>query len=501
MYYTVPAALDDAKAPAMPVAHDDCDADVRVSQTPWALTEIDQLTGLPNRYCFLKRMEIIRDCHHTKSSVACLLLIRSAKFEFLNRTYGYSTADTYIYTAAQRLIGIIDDILLIGRFSPEEFAVVPKVHFIDEDEAQVFCSILADRIQKTLNELYRVECSCDHVATPYGMESLLLEGEFAIGMSFFGQEMEPLHHVFHRATKALEYTIKTNHSTVSAVKQKDYDSAGYKKTMSLVRDIHVGDFAKDLVQYYQLQVDQNGFIVGAECLVRWMHPRLGLLLPVEFMEIAEQSQAIVDLGYQMIDLACTTLKRWAKASHTQKLRLSVNVSPRQFHQPSFISSVNDILSAHQINRQLLRFEITECTVIHDVAEVIETMKRLKAMGISMSIDDFGTGYSSLTYIQRLPIDEIKIDRSFVSDIENDKRSRTIVQTIMSMARELKLEVVTEGVETIEQRNIIDSIGRTLYQGYLINKPMPINEVEQIIRHKHGRPVNEKFESVYEVAKW
>jgi len=230
--------------------------------------------------------------------------------------------------------------------------------------------------------------------------------------------------------------------------------------------------------HFQRRVDDRGITRGAEVLLRWLDPEQGVVLPAQFIGIAEDSGLIVPIGRWVVDSACRQLKTWATRDSTRKLRLSVNISPKQFAEDTFVSDVTETLDKSGANPELLELEITEGLLLQDVEQIIPKMEALRALGVSFAIDDFGTGYSSLSYLQRLPINVLKIDQSFVRDMPLRRSSEAIVRTIIQMGESLGLEVIAEGVETEQQRTMLAQRGCFQYQGYLFGRPIPIDALER-----------------------
>jgi EAL domain-containing protein (putative c-di-GMP-specific phosphodiesterase class I) len=227
--------------------------------------------------------------------------------------------------------------------------------------------------------------------------------------------------------------------------------------------------------FYQMQVDHAGHIFGAEALIRWQHPQRGLISPQQFIPLAEESDLILSIGQWVLEAACIQLKAWESDPITCELHLSVNVSARQFQQPDFVEHVCHMLSRHELTSKLLKLELTEGLVLGKIDDAIIKMQVLQEHGVQFSMDDFGTGYSSLAYLTRLPLDQLKIDQSFVHNIGVKKSDALIVQTIIGMAHNLGLEVIAEGVETEVQRAFLQQHGCQLYQGILFGKPAPVEE--------------------------
>jgi len=232
--------------------------------------------------------------------------------------------------------------------------------------------------------------------------------------------------------------------------------------------------------YYQIQVDSEQRSIGAEALIRWVNPELGMINPALFIPVAEDTGLILPIGLWVLQTACAQLKEWENSPLTSELSLAVNVSARQFRQPGFVEQVSKVIEQTQINPLRLKLELTESTVLENVADTIAKMQALKSIGVRFSMDDFGTGYSSLAYLTQLPLDQLKIDQSFVRNIGTKSTDAMIVQTIIGMANNLGIEVIAEGVETDAQRDFLWKAGCMLYQGYLFGKPMPVKEFNDLL---------------------
>ena len=240
-----------------------------------------------------------------------------------------------------------------------------------------------------------------------------------------------------------------------------------------------------LVLYYQPQIGEDNRVLGAEALLRWQHPERGLVSPAEFIPLAEETGLILPIGRWVLETACIQLREWQHNPQTQNLMLAVNVSARQFRQPDFVEQIEEILQATGANPAHLKLELTESVVLDDVADTIEKMKALKVLGVGFSMDDFGTGYSSLSYLRRLPLDQLKIDRSFVRDVETNTGDAVIVQTIIGMANSLGLKVIAEGVESHGQREFLSRHGCPAFQGFLFSRPVPLAMFESLIKQQPG----------------
>jgi EAL domain-containing protein (putative c-di-GMP-specific phosphodiesterase class I) len=232
--------------------------------------------------------------------------------------------------------------------------------------------------------------------------------------------------------------------------------------------------------YFQIQVDSALRPLGAETLIRWMHPERGLVSPTQFIPLAEETGLILPIGQWVLETACAQIKYWQNGALTRDLVLAVNVSATQFRQVDFVDQVRVTVMRNDINPKLLKLELTESMLQENIESTITTMKALKDFGVLFSLDDFGTGYSSLQYIKRLPLDQLKIDQSFVRDLTTDRSDKAIVRTIIAMAHSLNLNVIAEGVETEAQRQILLDQGCVHYQGYLFSKPIPVKQFEALL---------------------
>ena len=220
-------------------------------------------------------------------------------------------------------------------------------------------------------------------------------------------------------------------------------------------------------------MDAKGLIVGFEALLRWLHPALGQISPGEFIPLAEATGLILPIGRWAIQTACDVLKSWATSANTNTLQIAVNVSARQFRRPDFAAEVRDLLAASGANPMRLKLELTESVVLEDVDDTVRKMQAIKQLGVSFSMDDFGTGYSSLSYLAQLPLDQLKIDQSFVRNLPGATKAETIARTIINLGRGLGMNVVAEGVETEAQREFLEAHGCDTYQGYLFGRPTPL----------------------------
>ena len=261
-------------------------------------------------------------------------------------------------------------------------------------------------------------------------------------------------------------------------------------------DLRLGLERGELVLHYQPIVDQAGHVIGVEALARWVHPTRGMVQPGSFIPVAEESGLILPLGKWVMQTACRQLLAWSKAAHTQSLSIAVNVSAREFRQSEFASQIIEILRSTGANPRRLKLELTESLLLSDVQDAIRKMEQLRAEGVRFSLDDFGTGYSSLSYLKRLPLDQLKIDQSFVRDVLTDPNDAAIARTVIALAQSLGLAVVAEGVETAGQRDFLLASGCQVFQGYLFGRPVPVHELD--LDGEPGRDVDRDLDSAPDV---
>ncbi|MDF1485094.1 EAL domain-containing protein [Ramlibacter sp. H39-3-26] len=421
----------------------------------------DALTGLPNRRLLTDRLQhavaaCVRGGYH-----GALLFIDLDNFKDLNDTLGHDMGDRQLTQVAERLLACVRDNDTVARLGGDEFVVLLHELGGDAHTAAQQAERVGLKLLATLNEPF-VLVGQPHYSTP------------SIGITLFGAQRERTDEIFKRADLAMYQAKAAGRNT-----QRFFDpamQAAASARAALEADLRQGMARGEIVAYYQPVVDAEGRIRGAEALARWRHPQRGLVLPGEFIAIAEQSSLILELSQQVLEAACAQLVRWAADSATRTLGIAVNVSARTFRQPDFADGVLAALQASGAHPGLLRLELTESMLLGDVEDAIGKMRRLKDHGVGFSLDDFGTGYSSLGYLQRLPLDELKIDRSFVRGLPSNANDAAIVRTILTLARSLGLRAVAEGVETSAQRDFLRAHGCDAFQGYLFGRPVPAEEL-------------------------
>ena len=430
-----------------------------------SLAFYDTLTRLPNRRLLMDRLKQALASSARSGREGALLFIDLDKFKTLNDSLGHKIGDLLLRQVAQRLESCIREGDTVARLGGDEFVVMLEDLSEQDIEAAAQAEAVGDKILSTLNQPYQLETHVHH-GTP------------SIGVTIFSgsQDQDELLQqadiAMYQAKKAgrnvLRFFDPTMQATITARALQETD---LRRAVAELDQFQL---------YYQAQVDSSDRLIGAEALVRWQHPERGLVSPAEFIPLAEETGLILPLGHWVLATACRQLVAWAAQPETAHLTLAVNISAKQFHLSTFVEEVLALVDHFGIDPAKLKLEITESMLLDDVDDTIANMTVLKARGISFSMDDFGTGYSSLQYLKRLPLDQLKIDQSFVHDIATDDSDKTIVRTIIAMAQGLNLNVIAEGVETAVQRQLLIDRGCTTFQGYLLGRPIPIEEFEQLL---------------------
>jgi predicted signal transduction protein with EAL and GGDEF domain len=368
---------------------------------------------------------------------------------------------------AQRLEACVRDGDTVARLGGDEFVVILENLSEHTFEAVVRTEDLGEKILAALKQ-------------PYQLATHEQQSTASIGVTLFDEKHQASNELLKQADIAMYQAKKAGRNTMCFFHSQMQDSINARS--SLESELRKALQQQQFQLHYQIQVDSAYHPIGAEVLIRWEHPERGMLSPMEFIAVAEETGLILPIGQWVLDTACAQIRAWQQYPIIQELCLAVNVSARQFRQPDFVAQVEAALERHSIAPRQIKLELTESMLLEDIEQIIITMNTLKAIGVQFSLDDFGTGYSSLQYIKRLPLDQIKIDQSFVRDIVIDSNDRAIVRTIIAMAEGLSMSVIAEGVETEEQRQCLLNMGCKHFQGYLFNKPLPIEQFEAQIKN-------------------
>ncbi len=352
----------------------------------------------------------------------------------------------------------------MARLGGDEFVIL--VASVGSDAATPEASVrtVAEKLRARLNDEYLIAGHGHHLTV-------------SIGITLFPRDGDRPEDLLHQADIAMYQAKKQGRDTIAFYESSLQSSADAR--LALERDLHQAIARNEMELYYQPKIDADRQIVGAEALLRWNHPERGLVSPMDFIPVAEECGLISTLGNWVMRDACARLAAWNPVECAQPLGIAVNVSPLQFRHPEFVTSVTEAMAMFDIGPGLLTLEITEGSLIENIDSVIARLNELKRVGVIISVDDFGTGYSSLYYLKHLPLDEIKIDKSYVRDILDDTNDAAIVESIIAIARSLQLRTVAEGVETESQAEFLRGLGCALHQGYLYSRPLPAAEFERL----------------------
>ena len=447
------------------------DADMRELEVAEAevqrLSFYDSLTGLPNRRLLLERVTSVMRNSNSGCSSAALLIVDLDKFHTINESLGYSNGDKALVHCAESLRCLSaspDDIARLGK---DEFALFLPCTAPSFDVAAAEAEQLAKKVIQKLKVPVFLEGKAHQLGACVGItlfhcpneasaDELVRQADIALKMakslstaniSFFDQQMEQVVKKRVETSQALNQAIERNQLTLA----------------------------------FQPQVDARHEVIGFEALLRWSHPDLGSVSPNDFIPIAEATGSIINIGDWVLEESCKRLVRWGKQKSSEQLQISINVSSVQFRRTDFIRRVQDILEKTGANPNRLRFELTESIIAEDIDFIVEQMEKLHQLGVTLSLDDFGTGYASLAYLTRLPLDELKVDRVFVSDLDAKNKGVLLTETIISLGRSMNLSVIAEGVETEQQFKRLQEMGCQYFQGYLFGKPT--TDVESYLSDK------------------
>jgi diguanylate cyclase (GGDEF)-like protein/PAS domain S-box-containing protein len=447
--------------------HHDISERKRAEEKINELAFYDPLTHLPNRRLLLDRLSQAMTTSQRNAEYGAVLLIDLDHFKMLNDSLGHHRGDLLLAHVAGRLQGCIREGDTVARLGGDEFVIVLVGLSGKTDEAAAQTESVGQKIKLALNKPYLL-ADAEHHSTASTGATL-----------FLGQET-PIADLLKQADLAMYKSKDKGRNTLHFFDQTMQTAA--MERAELEKSLRRAIEEKQFVLHYQAQVSSDRRINGAEVLVRWQHPERGMVSPAEFIPLSEETGLIVPLGQWVLETACRQLVVWAKRAETEPLSIAVNVSARQFHQPDFVSQVAEILRRTRANPQRLKLELTESLLVTSVEDVIHKMNALRAFGVSFSLDDFGTGYSSLSYLSRLPLDQLKIDRSFVMNIESSDNAAAICAATISLAHSLKLKVVAEGVETEAQLYFLSTVHRCDFlQGYLFARPLPLEEFEAAVK--------------------
>ena len=425
----------------------------------------DQLTRLPNRRLLLDRLQQALAASARSGAEGALLFIDLDNFTDLNYTLGHEKGDLLLKLVAERLSDCVRDGDTVARLGGDEFVMMVEGLSSVPEEAAAQSKRIGEKILNALNQPYPL-VDREHHSTP------------SIGVTLFSDQKDNVDELMKRADLAMYKAKQAGRNTLCFFDPRMQAAVMARTTMEA--DMRVGLRDEQFVLHYQAQVNNHLELIGVEALLRWRHPERGLVSPAEFIPVAEVCGLILPLGQWVLESACRQLVRWGRDARTAHLTIAVNVSARQFHHPAFVDRVLAAIDESGANPERLKLELTESLLLSDVDDVIDKMTALKQRGVGFSLDDFGTGYSSLAYLKRLPLDQLKIDQSFVSDIVTNANDAAITNAIVSLAHNLGLSVIAEGVETESQCAYLARQGCHAYQGFLFGRPGPVELLEAML---------------------
>ena len=420
-----------------------------------SLAFYDPLTNTPNRRLLMDRLAHALVVSQRSSTAGALIFIDLDNFKKLNDTRGHDVGDLLLQAVAIRLTGCVRAIDTVARLGGDEFVILLESLTGSAHDVAARVQGVAEKVLATLNQPYQLGAFAHH-STP------------SIGVCLFTGNTVASDELVKQADMAM-YQAKASGRNSICFFDPSMQTAVLAQA-ALEADMRWGLKTGQFLLHYQPQVDATGIVVGAEALARWQHPQRGMVSPAEFIPLAEETGLILALGAWVLEAACAQLQQWQRCPETQHLTLAVNISARQFHDPGFTAQVQATLARTGADPRHLKLELTESLLVADLDSVIQKMNTLIALGVHFSLDDFGTGYSSLSYLKRLPLEQLKVDQSFVRDIFLDANDLAIVRAIVTLGQSLGLSVIAEGVETEEQRRFLGETGCTCYQGYLFGRP-------------------------------
>lgn len=426
---------------------------------------LDHLTGLPTRRLLMDRLQQAKARSSRNGNRGALIVIDLDRFKILNDTHGHDIGDLMLQEVAQRLTACLREGDTVARMGGDEFIVVIVDIGHDVQQAAEAAERAAEKMLAVLTE-------------PYRLGSIEHHSSASLGVALFGGDEVASEDLIKQADIAMYKSKESGRNGVRFF-DPDMETAINVRSM-LAKELNEAWGSRQFELHYQPQIDSDGRVEGAEALMRWRHPRRGVVMPGEFISLAEDTGLILLLGQWAIDQACAQLATWSRRPSMRHVKISVNVSAKQFHQSDFVQKVTAALHRAGVDDGRLVLELTESVLVRDVQEVIDKMNQLQQAGVGFALDDFGTGYSSLAYLKRLPLKQLKIDRSFVRDVLVDGNDASIAKMIVALAHSLDLEVIAEGIETVGQRDFLAGLGCRHFQGYLYSRALAIGDFESFV---------------------
>jgi diguanylate cyclase (GGDEF)-like protein len=432
-------------------------------------TFLDPITRLPNRQLLIDRLQLAISNSARNGQEGAVLYLDLDHFKLMNDTYGHHFGNLLLQQVAERLVTNVRVSDTVAHVGSDEFVIVFQSLGKHNLKAATHARKIARKLQDVLSKPYRLE-SIPYICTA------------SVGIMLFNPPVIKAEDLIQQSALAMYQAKKSGRNGYQFYDPEMQKAIQARATLE--DELRVALEKQQFQLYFQVQVNSAGIPIGAESLIRWVHPERGVISPMEFIPLCEETGMIVPIGNWVLNAACEQLATWQKHASTRNLVLAVNVSAKQFSQPDFVKQV--VLALYRFNTppQLLKLELTEGMLVQNIEDTIRTMKELCRIGVGFSLDDFGTGYSSLQYLKRLPLVQIKIDQSFVRDIAHDAHDKSIVRTIIAMARNMELNVIAEGVETEEQQQILMNKGCSTFQGYYFGRPVPIDTFDAALKSSY-----------------
>ena len=449
-------------------AFSDITSDKEASAEIERLAYFDALTGLPNRRLMRDRLLQAMANSRRAGTFLAVIFLDLDNFKTLNDTRGHDLGDELLVEVSERLTSNMRQGDTVARLGGDEFVIVLIDLVSDEKEAAIQTMLAAEKIRRAL-------------ADPYELRGADFHCSASLGVALYRGEEENADALLKHADVAMYQAKSAGRNTFRFFDPAMQDALDERA--ALENSLRVATKLDQFQLYYQPQLDDGGRVTGAEALLRWNHPEHGIVSPGAFIPIAESSDLILQIGSWVIQSACEQLKGWSLDPWTSHLVLSINVSARQFRHPTFVSNFMTVVEESGVNPKLIKIELTESVVLDCSEETICRMQALREQGVLFSLDDFGTGFSSLSYLLRLPLDQLKIDQSFIRDLETNATNDAIVRTVIQMGQAIGLNVIAEGVETAGQQQKLEGYGCTSYQGYLYSRPIDANAFMNFVRDR------------------
>ncbi len=436
------------------------------------LAYYDQLTNFINSTQLEIELQNTLELSEQKQCFSAVLFVDLDHFKVLNDSYGHQMGDKLLQAIVARFNKVNQGQEIVSRFGGDEFVVVLPLLHSEESIALQMAKTYADNIvQEISSQAFNLESDIKNIKIEYTVTA-------SVGGVIFRSKELSTNKVLQLADTALQ-RVKSSGGDAAIIYDLDMQNK-LKNANELQQTIHHAITTRELCIYLQPKYDLNEQIVGAEALIRWHHPKFGVLFPGSFIDMAEENNMILLIGDLVLEQACEQLKKWQASPATKHLEIAINLSAKQIWQNHFVKHFMEIVESYDIDHTKIIVEVTESILIQDLNDAVEKLTKLKEYGISISLDDFGTGYSSLSYLRSLPVDEIKIDRSFINDITKDDQDLIMVKSIIELAKNFKMRVISEGVEDKEQLALLKSLGVPLFQGFYFSKPLPVDDIDKLL---------------------